>query len=95
MLKKLEETFELSWKSKNIVKLFKLMTMVLFISHIFACVWLFESRLFPINEDEGFSNWMIFSDVYQLDLKSKYIMAMYFVVVTMATVGYGDVAPKV
>ena len=30
---------------KNIAKLFKLMGMVLFISHIFACMWLFEARI--------------------------------------------------
>ena len=54
LLKKLEETFELSWKAKNVVKLFKLMTMVLFISHIFACVWLYESTLLPMNEGDEF-----------------------------------------
>lgn len=29
-----------------------------------------------------------------MDLQSKYIMALYFVIVTMATVGYGDISPK-
>ena len=51
LLKKLEETFDLSWKSKNVIKLFKLAATMLFISHIFACLWLFEARLIKISED--------------------------------------------
>ena len=29
-----------------------------------------------------------------MDLRSKYIVSLYFEIVTMATVGFGDVTPK-
>ena len=94
LLKKLEETFDLSWKSKNIIKLFKLAANMLFIAHLFACIWLLEARIFTINEDSNVENWMVFKDVNMMDLQSKYITALYYVIVTMSTVGYGDISPK-
>ena len=67
---------------------------MLFIAHLFACIWLFEARVHTINEDKHVENWMVFKDVYMMDLQSKYITALYYVIVTMSTVGYGDISPK-
>jgi hypothetical protein len=64
IMKKLEETFDLSWRSKNWIKLFKLMFNMLFISHIFACVWLLEATIYQNDESNGQENWMVFNDLY-------------------------------
>jgi len=61
---------------------------LLLLLHLFACAWIFFGKL---NEDES-DNWILcrgFQDHQDTDL---YIVALYFSVTTLATVGYGDIS---
>ncbi|CAD8090681.1 unnamed protein product [Paramecium sonneborni] len=73
---------------RGIIGLVKLVLTLLFILHLFSCIWFWFSKI--SFED----SWIKFNG---LDLKSwklQYLEALYFAVVTMLTIGYGDNVPK-
>ena len=45
IMKKLGDIYNLDQTLKNLMKLIKLVAMILFISHIFACLWLFFAKM--------------------------------------------------
>ena len=61
----------------------------LFISHIFACLW----YLVGIHGDSSIS-WVEVYNKNNFDWSSKYINALYWSLITMVTVGYGDIVPQ-
>ncbi|CAD8200979.1 unnamed protein product [Paramecium pentaurelia] len=73
---------------RGIIGLVKFILTLLFILHLFSCIWFWFSKISL--ED----SWIKFNG---LDLKSwelQYLEALYFAVVTMLTIGYGDNVPK-
>ncbi|CAD8093901.1 unnamed protein product [Paramecium primaurelia] len=73
---------------RGIIGLVKFILTLLFILHLFSCIWFWFSKISI--ED----SWIKFNG---LDLKSwelQYLEALYFAVVTMLTIGYGDNVPK-
>lgn len=44
-MKKLEDIYNLDQSMKNLMRLIKLIATILFISHMFACVWLFFAKM--------------------------------------------------
>jgi len=44
-MKKLEDIYNLDQNMKNLMRLIKLIATILFISHMFACVWLFFAKM--------------------------------------------------
>lgn len=51
--------------------------------HIFACLWIFFSKLEEKNEDSWY---------YNLKDKDLYLTSIYFTITTFSTVGYGDIS---
>ena len=45
IMKKLGDIYNLDQTLKNLMKLIKLVAMILFISHMFACLWLFFAKM--------------------------------------------------
>ena len=45
IMKKLGDIYNLDQTLKNLMKLIKLFAMILFISHMFACLWLFFAKM--------------------------------------------------
>jgi CRP-like cAMP-binding protein len=58
--------------------------------HIGACGWVFVGRL---NNEFEAENWIMVGGFADLDNVELYIVAMYWVMTTVATVGYGDIHP--
>lgn len=65
--------------------------MIIIIGHIISCVWLLIAQL-EINLGSE-NTWINKRDISEDKWYNKYIEAFYFTMVTMATVGYGDVLP--
>ena len=108
LLKRLEEYLQLKGKKEGLFQLIKLIISLLFLAHISACAWhyigLWEKKLGVDN------NWLAVKGIesqkwyirynYDIYLSFKmvflirYIYSFYFSIVTMMTVGYGDITPS-
>ncbi|KAL4486167.1 hypothetical protein ABPG72_012220 [Tetrahymena utriculariae] len=87
-------TFYVSYEKdhKNIFDLLKLLVFVIGICHIFCLFW-HGLCLFEINRGQT-NNWISSKNLLDATIYERYIYSFYFLAVTMATVGYGDITPQ-
>ncbi|KAL4494239.1 hypothetical protein ABPG73_018758 [Tetrahymena malaccensis] len=71
----------------GIISLLLLFAGSLFYGHLFACVWYYVG-----NQSE--QGWIDFNQLDRSDIYSNYICSYYYAVVTMTTIGYGDITAK-
>ncbi|KAL4505998.1 hypothetical protein ABPG72_013759 [Tetrahymena utriculariae] len=91
-LKKFEERFNLPRYLLNIIQLTKLLFTIIFINHMFACLWLYLAR---VERKYGVDQiWLNYNNVQNRNWTKQYIAGFYFMTVTMITVGYGDFLPQ-
>ncbi|OIT37659.1 PREDICTED: potassium channel SKOR-like [Nicotiana attenuata] len=78
-------------------RILKLIAVELYCTHTAACIFYFLATTLP-EEKEGYT-WIgsltlgdySYSHFREIDLWRRYITSLYFAIVTMATVGYGDI----
>ncbi|CAK93714.1 unnamed protein product (macronuclear) [Paramecium tetraurelia] len=73
---------------RGIFGLLKFILTLLYILHLFSCIWFYFSSISI--ED----SWIRFNDLEDKNWEEQYLEALYFAVVTMLTIGYGDMVPK-
>ncbi|XP_019177376.1 PREDICTED: potassium channel SKOR-like [Ipomoea nil] len=91
---KLEKDIRINYLFTRIVKL---ITVELYCTHTAACIFYYLATTLP-EQKEGYT-WIgslklgdySYSHFREIDLWTRYTSSMYFAIVTMATVGYGDV----
>ncbi|EWS73606.1 cation channel family protein (macronuclear) [Tetrahymena thermophila SB210] len=71
----------------RIISLFLLFAGSLFYGHLFACLWYYVGT----QNEEG---WINFNQLDRSDIYSNYICSYYYAVITMTTIGYGDITAK-
>ncbi len=65
---------------------------VLFVAHLGACFWHFQSSFqMTMGEDR---TWIVYYKLIDENWLVRYVNCFYFIIVTMVTVGYGDMAPQ-
>lgn len=84
----LEEQFSISPSQMNLVML---MLQIFFVAHVFACFWHFLAL--PSTTTANERTWITEGGFDDDSPTIQYIAALYYTIVTMLTVGYGDIHP--
>lgn len=97
IIRKFEEFF-ISRRSHEIMDFLRLLWVILIIGHFISCVWIITAQIErSLGSEITWMDSQRTSSTSQLSLSAnwelQYIEAFYFSMVTMVTVGYGDVLP--
>lgn len=74
-------------------KLASLSFTVIFLSHLFACAW-YLLAIIELSYDKNIHTWVHTANLELEPWYYKYIYSFYYSIVTIVTVGYGDVTPQ-
>ncbi|CAD8115878.1 unnamed protein product [Paramecium sonneborni] len=88
---KLEEFFNFTGVVQDLIELVKLLFLVVYVGHLFACLW-HSVAFYQIGSNN--KTWLESQDIVDADIFTKYNYAFYWAVQTMITVGYGDLTPQ-
>ena len=76
---------------KKLVDTFNLTLMLILLSHMFACQWVFMGMKRLRENDDGWIKKTMDDERQLLDLASLYITSQYWVLTSYTSVGYGDI----
>lgn len=62
---------------------------MIYIAHLLACMWVLVAEA----KKAEMNTWMDFANIGLKEWNIKYLYSLYFIIVTMTTVGYGDIMP--
>lgn len=79
-----------SYLNHSMLKLLETLVRLMFAIHVYSCFILIA------NEVDGHcpDSWMYRTQAEDLENSDKYLRALYFILTTMSTVGYGDITPR-
>ena len=90
IMKRLKEYLQLKGKKEGVFQLIKLIINLLFLAHICACVWDYIGLYEMTNN--VYNNWLAEKGIQDEKWYIRYVFSFYFSIVTMMTVGYGDIS---
>ncbi|EAR95403.2 cyclic nucleotide-binding domain protein (macronuclear) [Tetrahymena thermophila SB210] len=88
IFEKIDENFMLSQKFPIYFQLFQLLYQILLVAHICGCGFHFVG----LYSDKD-NNWIVKNQLDQAPFIDNYISSIYFAIIAMITVGFGDVVP--
>lgn len=89
ILKRIDDYLQLRGKKEGIFQLMKLIANLFFLAHLSACFWHYLAQ-YEISCDFD-TNWLKYRNIETDPWLTRYTYSMYFAIVTMMTVGYGDI----
>lgn len=83
------EQFEKFGLNIQFVNLGILLLQLFFVAHIFACFWHYITL--PQAAGDFPRNWVDYFGYSEMSIFDKYVASLYYVIITMLTIGYGDI----
>ena len=90
--KKIMNRFQFSHEWKGVKDLLILFFVIIFIAHLAACGWYYVGIL--SNKEHYPNNWIKTQNLLNQEWTIQYMSAFYWSIVTVMTVGYGDITPQ-
>ncbi|KAL4499045.1 hypothetical protein ABPG72_016947 [Tetrahymena utriculariae] len=85
------EYYKIHEKFSHVYTLAKLIFLILFVAHSCGCIFQFIS-IQEINAGNQ-QTWLVQAGIYDNGIAERYLNSLYFSIITMITVGYGDIKP--
>jgi voltage-gated potassium channel len=79
----------LSWINAGFLRIIKFLAIIMLLIHWMACAWYLTAFIDSFPED----SWVVMMGIKDADPITQYIRSLYWAIVTMTTVGYGDITP--
>ena len=88
---RVDDTLQCLRINPHIVSLMGLILGIFFIAHVFACAWHYLAL--SKEQNSGGETWVTVLGFAGTSLYDRYVASLYYIMVTMMTIGYGDIHP--
>lgn len=88
----IDEYYQFTQRYPTAFNLLKLISQIIVVAHFIGCIFITVAKYEEIFFGTQFT-WLQDQNIYNEGWSTKYVYSLYFVMITMCKVGYGDISP--